>query len=290
MSSAPLTYALVTPARDEAGNLRRLAASVEAQTVHPVEWVIVDNGSADGTADVVLELAARLPWVRLVRSPGAVGAARGAPIVRAFMAGLESLESDPEIVVKLDADLSFPPEHFEGLLAAFAAEPRLGIAGGVCWEEVGGVWKPQFATRDHVRGAARAYRRACLDDVLPLAERMGWDGVDELKAQTRGWRIRSLPELPIRHHRALGGRERRLAKWVAQGDMAHFMGYRPSYLLCRALYRAAQEPSALAMVWGYARAALQRRPRYEDAATRAHLRREQSLLRLPERFREARGR
>ena len=290
MTPPSLTYALITPARDEEENLRRLAACVEAQTVLPLEWAIVDNGSSDGTPDLVLELAARLPWVRLVRSPASPGAARGGPIVLAFTTGLGSLSSDPDVVVKLDADLSFPPEHFEGLLAAFAADPALGIAGGVCWEEVGGVWKPQFATRDHVRGAARAYRRACLDDVLPLAERMGWDGVDELKAQTRGWRIRSLPELPIRHHRPLGGRERRLAKWVAQGDMAHFMGYRPSYLLFRALYRSTQEPSALAMVWGFARAALQRRPRYEDEATRAHLRREQSLRRLPRRIREARGR
>lgn len=290
MTGAALSYAIVTPARDEAANLGRLAACVEAQTVLPTEWIVVDNGSADATADLVRELASRQSWIRLVQGPPAPGAARGGPVVRAFLTGLAALQSDPDVVVKLDADLSFPGDHFQGLLGAFAADPRLGIAGGVCWELTGGEWRPQFTTRDHVRGAARAYRRACLEELLPLPERMGWDGVDELKAQTRGWSTRSLPELPVRHHRALGGRERRLAKWVAQGDMAHFMGYRPSYLLVRALYRSTQEPSALAMVYGYARAALRRQPRYEDSPTVRQLREAQSLRRLGARVREARGR
>ena len=85
---------------------------------------------------------------------------------------------------------------------------------------------------------------------------MGWDGVDELKAAVKGWRTASFRHLAVRHHRPLGAREDRLGKWLSQGEMAHFMGYRPSYLLFRALYRGLRDPGALSMIWGYGRAAI----------------------------------
>jgi len=200
------------------------------------------------------------------------------------------LDDQPEVVVKLDADLSMGDDYFERLLATFASEPRLGIASGTCWESVEGSWRPQHVTRDHVRGAARAYRRECLDDVLPLVERIGWDGIDELKAQTRGWIVRSLRDLRLDHHRSLGERDRRFAKWAEQGETAYFMGYRPSYLLVRALYRAARDPAALVMLVGYWRAVVRRIPRYDDPVVRRLLSDQQSLRKLPRRALEAFGR
>ncbi len=119
---------------------------------------------------------------------------------------------------------------------------------------------------------------------------MGWDGVDELKAAVNGWRTASLRHLVVRHHRALGAREDRLGMWVRQGEMAHYMGYRPSYLVLRALYRGLRDPVALAMVWGFAEAAVQRQARLQDPEVRALLRREQGLRQLGLRFREALGR
>jgi biofilm PGA synthesis N-glycosyltransferase PgaC len=284
-----LSYSLVTPARDEEENLRRLAECVFSQTVPPQEWVIVDSGSTDGTAAVARELAAARPYVATKSAPGDGVPVRGAAVVQAFTAGLSALSGDADVIVKLDADVSFDPDHFELLLERFAADPRLGLAGTLCLEQEGGEWRPQYTTRGHVRGAVRAYRRACLEQVLPLEERMGWDGIDELKAAVRGWRTATIHEVVFHHHRALGQREPATTKWVRQGEMAHFMGYRPTYLAARALYRASREPSALAMIWGYARAAIRRAPQYADDEVRAWLRDEQSLRRLRRRAREARG-
>jgi biofilm PGA synthesis N-glycosyltransferase PgaC len=286
-----LTYALVTPARDEADNLRRLGASLLAQTVLPCEWVVVDNGSADETPDVVAGLAAGRPWIRFLRVRGDAAARPGAPVVRAFHSGLAALSSAPDVVVKLDADVSFEPDYFERLLAAFAADPRLGIAGGRCDELEGGVWSERRVTAGHVRGAARAYRWDCLQDVLPLEEGMGWDGIDGLKATARGWKTGLVPGLAFRHHRAVGERDgARRARWLAQGRGSWAMGYRPAYLVVRTLFRARRDPAALAMLWGYAAAALRRAPRLADPAARAELRRRQSLRSLPLRAREALGR
>jgi glycosyltransferase involved in cell wall biosynthesis len=286
-----LRYAAVTPTRNEADNLPRLGESLERQTLRPTAWVVVDNGSTDDTLAVAEALAARHAWVRVVSVPGAVGTVRGGPVIRAFNAGLGTLGELPDVVVKLDADVSFEPDHFERLLGEFAADPALGIASGSCWELENGAWKERFTTRAAPRGAVRAYRRECLEAVSPLEERMGWDGIDELKANLRGWSTRVLPGVAFRHHRRVGERDAsRRAAWEAEGELAHFMGYRPGYLLVRACFRALREPSALAMVWAYAGAALRRERRCDDDAARAHLREQQRLRRLPLRAREALGR
>src|SRR5262245_59936077 len=107
-----LRYACVTPARDEEENLQRLAESMLAQTVLPVRWVIVENGSTDRTAQIAAELAAAHPWIRVLRTGAGDRYDRTSPYMRAWHAGVESLEGLGDVVVKLDADVSFDPGFF----------------------------------------------------------------------------------------------------------------------------------------------------------------------------------
>jgi biofilm PGA synthesis N-glycosyltransferase PgaC len=285
------SYTLITPARDESRNLRRLARCLARQTLRPEQWVIVDNGSKDTTRRVVDELSRDHGWICLVSVPAAPGGARGGPIVRAFTAGLAELDRVPDVVVKLDADTSMPSWYFERLLSAFAADPSLGIASGSAYELEDGDWRQRHVTAGNVWGACRAYRRECLADVLPLDEQMGWDGIDTLKASLRGWRTQTILDVPFRHHRREGERDgARITAWIALGRASHYMGYRFSYVLMRAIYQAHNDLTAPALIWGYVSASLARRPRCPDLRVRAHLRSQQRFRDLPARLREARGR
>jgi glycosyltransferase involved in cell wall biosynthesis len=290
MSPRPLSYAIVTPARNETTNLSRLAACLAAQTRPPETWVVVDNGSTDETPAVVDELAGSTPWLRSLRVESAE-LARGGPVTRAFQAGLALVDPLPDVVVKLDADVSFQEDYFERLVEAFRADERLGIASGSCYErDPDGVWRQQFGTGDTVWGAARAYRAACLSDVLPLDENIGWDGIDVLKASHHGWRTQTLLDLPFRHHRVEGERDgRRRTAWAARGRSAHYMGYRLSYMLFRTLYQVRRDPAAAYLLAGYASAAATRAPRCQDEIVRDLLRGEQRLRNLFRRRREVRG-
>lgn len=284
-----MRYAAVTPARDEAGRLEKLAASLLAQSVTPAAWIIVENGSVDATLNVASELAGRHGWISVIDLPVATGVARGGPIVRAFHAGLKALPEDIELVMKLDADVSLPPDHFSTLIDAFTADPLLGLASGTCFDDAEG-GEERFLTGEHVWGAARAYRTACLRDVLPLEERMGWDGVDEFKAMAHGWRTAVVRETSFRHHRLEGERDgSRWRAWAAQGDVAWFMRYRPAYLVARTAFQAVKEPAATAMLLGYARAATRRGPRLSDPAVVSIIRSRQRLRELPRRAGEATG-
>ena len=200
-----LTYSAVTPVRNEAANLERLADSMASQSLQPRQWLIVDNGSDDESPAVI----ARDRRATVVRVDDHRAERRIRPACAAVRSSRRSRREPQrstlrcDVVVKLDADVSFEDDYFERLLRAFASNDRLGIASGTCYEQDGkGEWRPTFTTRDHVRGATRAYRTECFRLVTPLEERMGWDGIDELKAQVAGWQTASLPDVRFYHHRA----------------------------------------------------------------------------------------
>ena len=289
--SHSLTYAVVTPARNEVENLPRVAEALIAQRRRPRRWIIVENGSTDGTRSVADRLAREHDWVHVLGLAGESTPDRGGAVVRAITAALGALGAQPDIFVNVDADVSMDPDYFERLLAAFGADESLGIASGSGYELRRDTWTQLHGTRASVWGATRAYRWACLQDVLPLEERVGWDGIDEIRANAAGWTTRAFLDLPFRHHRREGERDGARARhWREQGALAHFMDYRVSYLLARTLFRAAREPSALAMLLGYAGAAAARSPKCDDRSARAYLRSQQRLRRLPVRRREATGR
>jgi biofilm PGA synthesis N-glycosyltransferase PgaC len=278
-----MQYAVVTPARNERENLERLAAALVAQDQTPSAWMIVDDGSDDGTPELGARLAAEHPWIHVVAtggdSSGLRDGRRRGRALESFRDGVRALVEIPDVVVKVDADTSFAPDYFARLVARFEARPDLGIAGGACYEQEGGEWVRRRVIPTHPRGASRAYRRECLDAVMTLEARMGWDGLDEVKARMRGYQSETVIDLPFYHHRSTGERERsRLRHNEAQGRAAWYMGYRPSYLTLRTLYRIPAEPAAVGMLWGYARSAVERAERCPERDVVRRLRDEQRLV------------
>jgi biofilm PGA synthesis N-glycosyltransferase PgaC len=276
------SYAVVTPARNERENLSRLAGSLAAQTLLPDAWIIVDDGSDDGTEVLAAELAANHRWISLEASGRRGGALasgrREGRALDSFREGVERLPRAVDVVVKVDADTSYEPDYFERLVDCFATHPDLGIAGGACYELEDGTWVRQRVTRTHPRGASRAYRWECIDSVMTLDARMGWDGLDEARAALLGYRSEMLIDLPFRHHRKTGGRERSaLRHGTAQGRAAWYMGYRPSYLVLRTLYRMRRDPGSIGMILGYAAAGVARAPRHAEPEVVRHVRSTQRL-------------
>jgi hypothetical protein len=231
---------------------------------------------------VLADLAARHAWVRqLSRAGGSEEIANGRREARdldGFLRGAQTLSERVDVVIKVDADIDFEPDFCGRLVGRFAADERLGIASGTCHEWERGRWVRRTKAATTVWGATRAYRASCLPDVLALEPCMGWDGLDELSVQVRGFRTQAFVDLPFRHHRPEGGRElSSLHQGEALGRASWYMGYRPSFLALRALYRARREPAALAMLWGYGAAAVRRAPRCPDERLVGALRERQRL-------------
>jgi glycosyltransferase involved in cell wall biosynthesis len=260
-----LTYAIVTPARNEAANLPRLAASILAQTRMPASWVIVDDDSDDGMAAIAAELAAEHDWIVSLNSGAghdrlAKGRRQGRDLV-AFRIGIENLPAPVDVFVKVDGDVSFDPDYFEQLIGRFEEDRGLGIASGCCYEMRHGQWARIKVADSHPRGASRAYRWQLRNVVFALDPLLGWDGVDEIMAELRGYHTEGFKGFGFRHHRRVGEREGRIRAGAAVGRQAWYMGYRPTYLGLRAIYRSREDVASLAMIWGFAAACVSRAPR-----------------------------
>lgn len=275
------SYCVVTPVRDEAAHVPFTVRSMLAQTHRPLRWVIVDDGSKDGTGPLLDALCADLPWVRVLHRPDRGHRAAGSGVMEAVCAGQAELEDVAwDFIVKLDGDLSFGPDHFERCLQRFAAEPRLGLAGGRICRLEGEAWvedsrgDPPF----HVRGAAKVYRRACWNDIAPLPCAPGWDTVDELKANFRGWTTRTLHDLPLLQLKPTGAAAGRWADAFKNGRANYLTGYHPMFMLAKCAKRALRPPlllGSLALLAGFSSGYLRRLPPICDAETVRYLRRQQ---------------
>jgi poly-beta-1,6-N-acetyl-D-glucosamine synthase len=274
--------------------LPRLGDSLAAQTWPPQAWVVVDNGSTDGTQDVVRELGRVHDWIHLFSIPDESNPTRGRSSVRAFNAGVMREEVRDDLVTGLDADVSLGSGYFASLREEFEKNPRLGIASGLCFESDGRDWNPVHVTHPNLRGAALTYRQECLAELLPLEARHGgWEAIGIVRARARGWETALFSDLRYFHHRPTGARDlSRFASYTEEGDDAYYMWYRPSYLFLRTLYHAfaRREPAATGLAWGYARSALTRKPRHAEPAFRDFMHSNQSPRNWRIRARELGGR
>jgi glycosyltransferase involved in cell wall biosynthesis len=277
-SSPALSCVLVTPARNEEAFIEKTLQSVAAQTVLPRRWVIVNDGSTDATASIVRRYAAVHDWIELVEMPQRRDRSFAAK-VRSFDAGYaRARELEHDIVGNLDADISFEPDHLEFLLARFAEDPQLGVAGTVFTEEGGyhsGV--DSFEGEAHVSGQCQLFRRQCFDQIggYVAHEAGGIDWIAVTTARMMGWRTRSFRERSFFHHRHLGTAERsRLASSFSYGEKDYYLGNHPVWQLFRVAYRMTKHPylaDGLALGLGYVSASLRRIPRpVSDDLVRFH--------------------
>ena len=128
---------------------------------------------------------------------------------------------------------------------------------------------------------------------VPLEARMGWDGVDQLRANScsAGERPGTFKELAFYHHRRDGERDgAAFDARVNQGRASYYIGYRPTYLFLRSAFALRRDRAALGLVWGYALKAWSRRPRCADPSVRQYVRAQQSVGVWRRRLDEARGR
>ena len=123
-----LKYVIISPVRDEEANLARTIESMLRQTVQPRDWVIVNDGSTDGNAEIADTYARQHDWIRVFHRENRGFRKAGGGVVDAFNDGYRILRSnDWDFIVKLDGDLSFSPEYFESCFRAFEQE-----AWGAC--------------------------------------------------------------------------------------------------------------------------------------------------------------
>lgn len=255
-----MIYVLITPARNEAAFIARTIESVVAQTVQPARWVIVSDGSTDGTDDTVRRYTAAHPWIRLVRVPER-RERHFAGKVHAFNAGLATVtDIDYDVIASLDADISLSPDHFAFLLSKLEADPRLGLVGAPFNDRF--AYDYRFVSIEHVSGACQVFRRACFEDIggYVAVKSGGIDHIAVMTARMKGWKTRTFTERACLHHRDIGSAEHSvLVAKFRVGAQDYRLGGHPLWELFRTAYQITRYPvvvGGLAVLAGYLWAAI----------------------------------
>lgn len=271
----------MTPARNEEAYIEKTIESVIHQTVLPLKWVIVDDGSTDRTAEIVSRYLAKYPWIELVKMPQRRDRSFAAK-VGAFNAGFERVNGLPyEIIGNLDADISFDNDHLEFLARKFAEDPTLGVAGTVFREEGYSSETDSFEGRKHVSGQCQLFRRQCWEEIGGYIPHRagGIDWMAVVTARMKGWKTESFREKSFFHFRHLGTAERSvLASAFSYGEKDYYLGGHPIWELFRCAYRATKPPyifEGTALGLGYCWAFLLRTPRPVSRELMAFHRKEQ---------------
>lgn len=240
------TYVLVTTARNEEAYIEQTIQSVIAQTVLPAKWVIVSDSSIDRTDEIIQRYASQcgfIEYARLESNPKR----NFASMAYGQRAGVEKLgDVECGFVGMLDADISLQPDYYERILAEFARNPNLGIAGGLLYDLRHGRWVRQKVTVSlNVSGPVQMFRRQCYEDiggVIPIAKG-GVDAVAEVMARMHGWDVRSFRDLPVLHYRPTGTQGRSLYRvHFLRGSSEYLMGYHPLFLMAKSLRRVSERP------------------------------------------------
>ena len=238
-ASRNLRLALVTPARNEAQFIELTIKSVIAQTVRPVRWIIVSDGSTDGTDEIVSKYTLDNPWIELVRMPER-HERHFAGKVHAFNAGYARLsEVDYDVIGNLDADITFDEEYFDFLLRKFVDNHRLGV-GGTPFQDESLQYDYRIVSTQHVSGACQLFRRECFKDIggyMP-SKAGGVDLLAVTAARMKGWQTRAFLEKRSIHHRQMGSANHGTLKSAFDGGRVDYLlGCDPLWQLGRSTYR-----------------------------------------------------
>ena len=272
-------YVVISPVRDEEAYIRFTIESMIAQTVRPTEWIIVNDGSSDGTGQIIDEYAAVHPWIRPVHRGNRGFRKAGGGVVEAFNDGYATVRTPEwDFIVKLDGDLSFPPDYFEKCFQHFKNDPSLGVGGGIIYYLEKGEKLFEPGPIFHVRGASKIYRRECWDAIDGFWPAPGWDTMDEVKANRLGWTTRSFADLHLQHYRYTGAADGVWGGLVKNGKANYICGYHPMFMLAKCVRRLFRPPyiiGSIALMYGFLSGYWKRTPQISDRQTIIYLRRQQ---------------
>jgi poly-beta-1,6-N-acetyl-D-glucosamine synthase len=271
-------YVIISPVKNEEKFIEKTIESVINQTVPPVEYIIVNDGSTDRTPELIKKYTNKFSWIKCYDKENKKHSP-GSGVVEAFYKGFEKLETRSwDFIVKLDGDLSFDKHYFEFLLNEFESNPKLGMASGVTYQPVGNNLVMDKMPGDHVRGCAKMYKRECFEAIGGLPKVLGWDTIDELRSQVCGWTTISYKDLVLIHYKPIGIKQTNIIKReFTAGERHYFLGYHPLFAISRDFYRMFQKPFVVGGILnfvGFVVAYLQKKERIEPELIE-HLRKKQ---------------
>jgi glycosyltransferase involved in cell wall biosynthesis len=210
-----LKYVALTSGRNEEKFIRKTIEAVLSQDLAPEVYVVVDDGSTDKTAEILLEYN-----VHVLRLNNPRHKTRGVNLAWALNRGIKKvtkLVPDWDYLLKIDADSVLPCNYFSSLLEKFDRDPHLGITSGTPYDEK--VW------RGRASDGGKIYRRKCWEAIGHFTPGNAFDTLALIQAKQFGWKVESFPE--IKYTQLRTWKRENLNRWILSGRSRYFLGFPP---------------------------------------------------------------
>ena len=262
-------YVLVSACRNEESYIEGLINCVASQTLQPVHWVIVDDGSTDDTYARAVASSCALRFIRSVKMTAGHPRSFTSQVFAAKY-GFEIMKELPfDYIGFLDADIRFNSDFYERLIHVFQADARLGLIGGAVIDKYDDRTENsrQGSEHYHVAGAVQFFRRECFEQIggyVPI-EGGGQDTIADVMAMMHGWRVQAFPEIKALHLRPDGfTKDSAFAQGIKWGRKFYLLGYHPLFYFGQCVRRLTSRPVIIGSCFkllGFAAAALSRESR-----------------------------
>jgi glycosyltransferase involved in cell wall biosynthesis len=245
------TYAIITPTKNEEKYIEMTIKSVISQTILPIKWIIVNDGSKDKTEEIIRKYLKDNEFIQLFNLTQREKRDFSSQVY-ATNAGYKLIRKlDFKFLGILDADISFGPKYYEIMMSKMQKNSELGIVGGAILHKTSSGYKKDIRKSTHVGGGIQLFRRKCYDDIggyIPMKDG-GQDVVIEVMARMNGWEVKSFHEIEVLHHKPMGtGRSGIYRALYRQGRMEYFIGSHPIFLIAKCLRRLKEKPYVIGSI------------------------------------------
>lgn len=228
------SYVLITAARNEEKYIENTIKAIITQTVLPIKWIIVSDGSSDRTDEIILQYSTNYNFITLMRKTANInGQVDFSSKVHALRMGYEKLQGiDYNFIGILDGDVTFSSCYYEKVLNQFAQNNKLGIAGGIILDQYDDYCIRRSPNRsNYVSGCIQLFRRNCYEDtggLSPIKEG-GEDTIASVRARMKGWIVEAFEELEVYHHKHSKFTRDKLKDAFRSGRMFYALGSHPLF-------------------------------------------------------------
>lgn len=274
-------YILITPAKNEEKHLPKVAEAVIGQTVPPLLWVIVDDGSTDDTPQVIKNLESRFDWIRSIQlppHPRDITFHYSYVCKNGFDYAIELCKANNiqyNFIGLLDADTVLETPYFERIITEFNKNGQLGIASGhitdmpdgeVCWTDI----KNTEPDRPLPRGSGRLWRKECFFETGGYPVEPSPDSISNVKANLRGWEIRQFGHIRAIQLRDTSGAQGLWNGYRINGSVAYYLNKHPLLVLLGSFSYFTQKPYYIGFAYlhGYLLECCKRSPKIQDSEIR----------------------
>lgn len=272
-------YIIISPVRDEERYLPATIECIVQQSIRPVRYVLVDDGSTDQTPEIIKAAAEKHSWIVYVKREDRGKRQVGPGVIEAFYEGFSHVsEVECDYICKMDGDLTVDPIYFQTLMEHFETDAVLGAASGKLFMrgEEDSLIEERIAD-ESVLGGVLCLRRQCFEDIGGFVHQVMWDGIAFHRCRMAGWRTQSFrnPELVIIDHRQMGSSQKSIYHGrIRWGWGQYFMGTHSLYILAVGCYRMLERPfiiGGILIISGYIKGWITNAEQYEHPGFRKSL-------------------